>query len=137
VLLTHDLSSEGIRIHHYESDLSRLILHQTRANKDALIHTIRGPLVLSSQRFLENWGPTCFSKITKDDLNTLLDFQPELLLFGGATRTETPTLNTEEIMHFFLHRGIGCEIMNTKAAIKTYTMLSQDQRPVVAVLFLK
>ncbi len=67
-----------------------------------------------------------------DDLETLFALQPEVAIVGWAGGQ---FLMPPRQRRWFLERGIGIEVMELGAACRTYNVLVQDGRPVVALLF--
>jgi hypothetical protein len=86
---------------------------------DALAHQAHGHEALTHEA------------LTAADFERLLDFAPELVIFGSgsALRFVAP------VMHRSLfERRIGVETMDTAAACRTYNVLATEGRSVVAAL---
>ncbi len=60
--------------------------------------------------------------------------EPEIVVIGSGTHQRFPS---SELMGAILSRGIGCEVMDTGAACRTYNILASEDRRVVAALLLR
>lgn len=90
-------------------------------------------LVLAPDVVLENWGPTSPETLTEAHISKLLDFKPEIILIGTGKKSLILPNKTLEIL---LKNQFHAECMNTSAACRTYTILSAENRRVVAGLIL-
>lgn len=61
----------------------------------------------------------------------LLDYDVEIIIVGTGQRQQFPET---DIINFFLTRGIGFEVMDTAAACRTYNVLHNEGRRVLALL---
>jgi uncharacterized protein len=77
------------------------------------------------------WDVSEFTKITAQDFEKLRALQPEILLLGtGPTqRFPHPRLTAP-----LAAAGIGVEVMDLKAACRTYNILVAEERKVAAAL---
>jgi uncharacterized protein len=77
------------------------------------------------------WEVSEFAKITAQDFDRLKALQPEILLLGtGPTqRFPHPRLTAP-----LAEAGIGLEVMDLKAACRTYNILVAEERKVAAAL---
>ena len=64
----------------------------------------------------------------------MLALEPEIVVLGSGTRQRFPEL---QLLAALLSRGIGCEVMDTGAACRTYNVLASEDRRVVAALLLQ
>lgn len=64
-----------------------------------------------------------------ENLSELLAFETELVLLG------TNKIITPEQLVIFYEKNIGVEVMNTQAACRTYNLLANEGRKVIAGLF--
>lgn len=94
---------------------------------------IRESCLLRADRLVK-WRPQTFDALTAADLDPILELQPELVVLGTGTRQRFPEM---KLLGALLARGIGCEVMNTAAACRTYNVLVSEDRPVVAALLLQ
>jgi uncharacterized protein len=70
--------------------------------------------------------------LQEDDLDAVFAAQPELVIVGwGGGQTFLPAAQRQ----WFLTRRIGLEVMALGPACRTFNLLAQDGRRVVALLF--
>ena len=68
------------------------------------------------------------------DMEAVLALKPEVVVIGSGPRQQFPA---PEILGALLSRGVGCEVMDTGAACRTYNVLASEGRTVVAALLLR
>ena len=83
---------------------------------------------------LKDWRPTTVADLSVADLEPVLAMKPELVVIGSGPRQQFPA---PEILGAVLAKGIGCEVMDTGAACRTYNILASEGRTVVAALLLR
>ncbi|HTU62859.1 MAG TPA: MTH938/NDUFAF3 family protein, partial [Polyangiales bacterium] len=66
-------------------------------------------------------------------LEPIFALDPEVVILGTGARQRFPSA---EVREAFASRGIGLEPMDLHAACRTYNVLVQEERRVVALLFL-
>jgi uncharacterized protein len=89
--------------------------------------------LISAAQLITDWRPTSVDTLELRDIDALLALSPEIVVLGAGTRQRFPR---PEWMAALLSRGIGCEVMETGAACRTYNVLVSEDRNVVAALFL-
>lgn len=93
--------------------------------------TYHQSLIITPEQILENWGPQNVAEITPESLAAIVDLKPDVLLIGtGATLTFIKL----EVYGELLNLNIGVEVMDTRAACRTYNALTAENRNVVAAL---
>ena len=90
-----------------------------------------GSLIVSTRRLITDWSPRHVEQITVDDLEQVLELEPEVVLIGTGERQ---TFLDPELLMVFYRNGVGVEVMTTQAACRTFNVLVSEQRPVVAAL---
>jgi uncharacterized protein len=80
---------------------------------------------------LREWRPQTVEDVTLADLDPVLALEPEIVLFGVGERQR---FLRPDLMGALLARGVGCEVMTTDAACRTYNVLVSEERRVVAAL---
>lgn len=90
-----------------------------------------GALIVSANRLITDWPVSRAEEIGTQDLEQILQLEPEVVLIGTGQRQVF--LPPELLMHFY-KRSVGIEIMNTQAACRTFNVLVSEQRNVVAAL---
>ena len=92
---------------------------------------VAGHVILSAEKIVEGWSPATTVGLTIADLAPALALEPTILLLGTGTDRFLPDV---ELMADLAERRIGLEIMSTPAACRTFNVLLQEQRRVVAAL---
>ena len=95
--------------------------------------TYSSSLILSSDTIIDDWQPDNISQLRPDDLDQIIDLEPELVLLGTGARLLFPE---HAITMAFYSRKIGVEVMDTGAACRAFNFLAADGRKVVAALFM-
>ena len=90
--------------------------------------------LISAERLVEDWRPQTLDELTEEDFQAVFELQPEIVVLGSGPRQRFPV---PRLLAAILGRGIGCEVMNTGAACRTYNVLVSEARRAVAALFLK
>jgi uncharacterized protein len=90
--------------------------------------------LISAQRLVEDWRPQTLDELTEADFQAVFELQPEIVVLGTGARQRFPE---PRLLAAILARGIGCEVMDTGAACRTYNVLVSEARRAVAALFLK
>lgn len=84
-------------------------------------------------QLVTDWRPQTMEELTLADLEPIFELEPEILVLGTGPRQR---FAAPEWMAAVLSRGIGCEVMETGAACRTYNILAGEDRRVVAALLL-
>lgn len=88
-------------------------------------------LAVCADRLLEGWTAGDVGTLTPEETAALLDWKPEVLLLGTGATFRFPD---PEALAPAYRAGIGVEVMDTKAACRTYNILLAEGRRVVAAL---
>ena len=102
---------------------------QIQVNQETYTQSI----VVSPNKLIPNWGPKHISELTKEHMQLAADLKPTVLLIGTGEKLQFPDI---ELYGDLINLGIGVEIMDTSAACRTYTVLTAENRHVVAALIL-
>lgn len=97
---------------------------------DAVLHR---SCVISAERLIDDWRPQTLDELSAADLEAVFALQPEIVVLGSGARQRFPDTR---LLAAILERGIGCEVMDTGAACRTYNVLVSESRRAVAALFL-
>lgn len=93
--------------------------------------TLTRGLILTPERIIEDWGPRRIADLDPGHLQTLIALSPELIVLGTGAAQVFP----DPALYFaVLERRIGCEVMDTGAACRTYNILVTEGRRVAAAL---
>jgi uncharacterized protein len=95
------------------------------------LEVISGSCLLSPKQLVRDWAPDSVAALRAEDLDTLADWQPEVILLGTGARLEFPA---PAILARLYAQQIGVEIMDTAAACRTYNILMAEGRNVAAGL---
>ena len=92
------------------------------------------PIVVLAEAVHTDWGVENFDALAETHFDYFLALKPEVLLLGTGTR--------QRFAHPRLYRaltnaGIGVECMDTPAACRTYNILVEEDRKVVAAIMLE
>jgi len=93
---------------------------------------VTGNVIVGAERIIEDWTAIAPTALTVADLEPALALSPTIVLIGTGAE---PLLPDVVLMAELGARGIGLEIMTTPAACRTFNVLLQEQRRVVAALF--
>ena len=93
---------------------------------------IAGNVIVGAEHIVEGWTSVAPSALSVADLAPALALEPTILLVGTGTERTLPDV---ELMAALATRSVGLEIMSTPAACRTFNVLLQEQRRVVAALF--
>ena len=89
--------------------------------------------LVSATQIVADWRPRAIEDLDVADLDAIVALEPEIVVLGVGERQKFPR---PEWTAALLARGIGCEVMVTGAACRTYNVLvSEDRRVVLALLF--
>ena len=120
--LTPDATT-GYSIHSYGADW--INVNGERYTDSILLGANQAPVAWNCPNF-EALGPDHFAQ--------LLDFKPEMVVFGSGSRLRFPP--PMWLQNLYAQR-IGVETMDTQAACRTFNFLVAEGRVVVAALLLE
>ncbi|MFT5396193.1 MAG: hypothetical protein ACI85N_001390 [Gammaproteobacteria bacterium] len=98
--------------------------------KDTLLET---NIVISKDRLIENWSVDSYQNLATQHLDQIILWQPELIIIGSG---KSPSFPNPELIAYAASKNTGLEIMDTGAACRSYNLLLDEGRDVVACLFL-
>ena len=94
---------------------------------------VRRSCLVTAERLITEWPPATFDELAPAHLEAIFALAPELVLLGtGPTQRFAPP----EVRREFDRRRIGLEAMQLGAACRTFNVLVQEDRKVLAALFL-
>ena len=94
---------------------------------------LRRSCLISADQLIADWRPQSIDELTLADLDAVLELAPEIVVLGTGTRQRFPSM---KLIGEVLSRGVGCEVMDTAAACRTYNVLASEDRRVVAALLM-
>jgi uncharacterized protein len=95
--------------------------------------TIAGSVILTRDAVLPDWRPPDVDRLSIADFDALLALSPEVVLLGTGSRQRIPP---PSLYAEFAARGIGLEVMDNRAACRTYNVLLGEARDVAVALML-
>jgi uncharacterized protein len=95
--------------------------------------TLHRSCLIKADQLVDDWRPQTIDELTSADLDAVLAMKPEIVILGSGSRQRFPQM---QLIAALLSRGIGCEVMDTGAACRTYNILASEGRRVVAALLL-
>jgi uncharacterized protein len=95
--------------------------------------TVAGSVIVSRDAVLEDWRPPDVDRLSIADFEALLALSPEVVLLGTGERQRMPP---PSLYADFAARGIGLEVMDNRAACRTYNLLLGESREVAVALML-
>jgi uncharacterized protein len=93
---------------------------------------LRAPCILSPTRLISEWAVRSGVALELADLEPILALRPNIVLIGADMAAP---LNGSTLRRALEARGIAFESMGLGAACRTYNVLAQERREVVAGLF--
>ena len=89
--------------------------------------------ILAPNQLVENWRPRAIGELTPEDMNSVLELSPSVVLLGSGLSLVFPPA---AVLAACLTRGIGMEVMDNAAAARTFNVLATEGRKVVAAFLL-
>ena len=90
-------------------------------------------LVVLPDRIL-NWSVSAFTDLSAEDFKTLENLKVEIILLGTGPKQRFPH---PRLTSALTAARIGLEVMDLKAACRTFNILVAEERKVAAALMLK
>lgn len=90
---------------------------------------LRASFILAPNQLVENWGLRDVSALDADHWQPVMALKPGLFILGTG---DTQIFPEPRHLAFFLQQGIGFEVMNNAAAARTFNILANEGRNVVA-----
>ena len=88
---------------------------------------------LISATTIAPWRPASVEELTMADLEPIFALSPEVVLLGTGAQQQFPQA---ALIAALASRRVGIEVMDTRAACRTYNVLVSESRPVAAALML-
>ncbi len=92
------------------------------------------PIVVAPDRAVAPWPATRFEELAPEHFAAAAALDPELVLFGSGQRLRFPH---PRLLAPLTARGVGVETMDVQAACRTFNILAQEGRRVVALLLVE
>ena len=88
-------------------------------------------LVVLRDQLVTGWEPAGFDDLTAEHFALLVELKPEIVLLGTGARLRFPR---PELTLALIEARIGLEVMDIRAACRTYNFLAAEERRVAAAL---
>ena len=88
-------------------------------------------LIVLPESIFPEWSTATVETLASADMQKLLELGTEIILLGTGSRLRFPA---GPLMRPFAPAGIGLEIMDLRAACRTYNILAAEGRKVAAAL---
>ena len=79
------------------------------------------------------WTAASFEQLTAADFQFIAELKPEVVILGTGAKQRFPP---PELARALAASGAGVEIMDSRAACRTYNILASEGRKVVAAILL-
>jgi uncharacterized protein len=90
------------------------------------------PCIVSADQLIRDWRARDVASLSLEELEPIFALQPDVVLLGTGLRQVFPA---SAIRQAFAARRMGLEVMDLGGACRTYNILVQEERRVVAALF--
>lgn len=91
-------------------------------------------VAVGADTLLPGWSRGSLDALTEGDLDAVAGMRPEIVLLGTGARFAFPSPALLAPLH---RAGVGVEVMDTRAACRTYNILLGEGRRVVAALIVE
>lgn len=91
----------------------------------------RANIILLPDAVIEGWAPAGFDALVEPDFAALLAHTPEMVLLGTGDRQRFPH---PRLLQALSAARVGVEVMDTRAACRTFNILVAEDRRVAAAL---
>jgi len=118
-----------------ESSAQNLISHYGVGDIGVSGKSYTGSLIITPDQLAADWYSGKVADLTLSDFDPLFALQEhgktEIIVLGTGTEHVFPPMR---LMAELQGKGMALEVMNTRAACRTYSVLVSEQRPVAAAL---
>lgn len=89
-------------------------------------------VVVAPQKVVE-WAVSGFETLTAADFEFVAELRPEIVIFGTGATQRFPR---PELFRSLAAIGTGVEVMDSRAACRTYNIVASEGRKVVAAILI-
>ena len=93
---------------------------------------LRAPFIVSPSRLVSDWQASSLAALNSAAFDALFELRPAIVLLGSDALDEQAS---RTLRRMIAARGVAFECMGLGAACRTYNVLAQERREVVAGLF--
>ena len=120
-------------LHRHRPDTPNFIRSVARDAVIVVDRALSASFVVSPGALVETWGVRGVEDIDDAAIETILALAPEVVILGTGARLVFPP---QRVLAAFLTRRIGIEPMDNAAAARTFNVLADEGRKVVAAFIL-
>jgi uncharacterized protein len=95
--------------------------------------TVSSTCIVTAEKLITEVSAPSAAALETAHLEPIFELDPQVVILGTGALERFPSA---EVRQAFAARGIGLEPMDLRAACRTYNILVQEERRVVALLFL-
>lgn len=88
-------------------------------------------LIVLPESIVPEWTSATITTLAEADMELLTQLGTEIILLGTGTRLRFPR---GDLMRPFANAGIGLDVMDMRAACRTYNILASEGRKVAAAI---
>ncbi|MEM9305131.1 MAG: Mth938-like domain-containing protein [Pseudomonadota bacterium] len=88
-------------------------------------------VIVAAEETVSAWQAPAPGELAPEHLEPVLELSPDIVLLGTGERQVFPPI---AVLKRFAQARIGCEVMDTGAACRTFNVLASEGRSVVAAL---
>ena len=111
------------------NNITRYDVDTLRVNADLHAKSVLVPWVGQAR----DWDASRVEELTQAHFDAILEFDPEVVIFGSGAKLK---FVSPALYRSLIARRIGVETMDSGAACRTYTVLANEGRRVVAAILL-
>ena len=89
--------------------------------------------IITADTLVKDWEPRSIDQLMANHFSAIVAMKPELVLLGTGRQLRFPP---HALLTPLMEAAIGCEVMDTAAACRTYNILNSEGRRVGAALLL-
>ena len=93
---------------------------------------LSGTIALTGETIFADWEHKPLEQLIESDFQELLETEPEVVIVGTGDTQQFPP---RELTFAFARRGTGLEVMDSRAAARTFNVLVGEGRRVAAILY--
>jgi len=94
----------------------------------------RENIVVLPDAVVPGWAPEGFAALGEPDFAALLSYEPEMVLLGTGSKQQFPH---PRLLQSLSAARVGVEVMDTRAACRTFNILAAEDRRVAAALIVE
>lgn len=118
---------------HLTSSASENLFSGYGAGYVAVNHVRYGKSVVVTPQSVTEWRVGGFDRLTAADFGFIEELKPEIVIFGTGATQRFPR---PELARALAATGAGLEVMDSRAACRTYNILVAEGRKVVAAILI-